>query len=138
MKVIIEKYQIAVIENLSVGWIIKCAMCKGSGIKPGYRETNCPSCEGIGKRKLHLPDDADLQLDWGPVFCGFCQGTGIKPGYNETKCPLCDGRGLQVGAFPRIVCAKCNGSGIKPGYRETPCDGKGCNGMGTIHIDHII
>lgn len=138
MKVVIEKYKITVLEKLSVGWIVKCAMCNATGIKPGYSETNCPSCEGIGKRKLLLPENADLQLDWGPVFCGFCQGTGIKPGYSETKCSLCDGKGLQTGAFPRVKCSKCNGSGIKPGYSETPCDGRGCEGRGTVNIDYII
>lgn len=138
MKVILEKYHLAVIESLPLGWIVKCAMCNGSGIKPGYSETSCPSCGGVGKRKLMIPSDADHGLDWGPVFCGFCQGSGIKPGYSETKCPLCDGIGLQTGAFPRVVCGKCKGSGIKPGYSETPCDGRGCRGRGSVHVDNII
>ena len=138
MKIVIEKYERIVVETISYGWIVKCAMCNGSGIKPGYRETNCPSCQGIGKRKLTISNNADSSLNWGPVFCGFCQGTGIKPGHRETKCPLCDGRGVQVGAFPRVKCGKCNGSGIKPGYSETPCNGRGCDGRGTVHIDYII
>lgn len=137
MRVVVERYEVVVLERLPVGWIVRCAMCKGSGIKPGYSETNCPSCGGVGKRKLMLPDNADMSLDWGPVFCGFCQGTGIKPGYSETKCPLCDGRGVQTGAFPRAVCGKCKGRGIEPGYSETMCRGEGCNGRGTVYVSYI-
>ena len=137
MKVVIEKYTTVVIQDLEMGWIVKCAKCNGTGIEPGYNEKNCTSCGGIGKRKLLLPKDADLSLNWGPVFCGHCQGTGIEPGYNERSCICCGGRGVQVGAFPRVKCGKCNGRGIESGYNEKVCTGKGCNGRGTVHVDFI-
>ena len=137
MKVVVEKLTTVVIHQVEMGWIVKCGKCRGTGVEPTYNEKSCTSCGGAGHRKLPLPSDADLSFDWGPVFCGHCQGTGVEPTYNEKICVCCGGRGVQTGAFPRVKCGKCNGSGVEPTYNEKVCTAKGCNGRGTIHIDHL-
>lgn len=127
----------AILEQLPNGWLVKCAMCNESGIKPGYQNTNCPSCDGAGSRRLTMPANADHTLQWSVVGCGYCAGRGIKPGYSETLCHLCDGRGVHGAAFPRRQCAKCKGKGIEPGYSETPCRSGACLGVGTIFVGAI-
>ncbi len=137
MKIVIEQFTSIVINEIELGWIVKCGHCNGTGVEPTYDTKTCTSCNGIGKRKLLLPNDADLSFNWGPVFCGHCQGTGVEPTYDTKTCTCCDGIGAQVGAFPRVKCGKCGGSGIEPTYDTKTCKGKGCNGRGTVHIDHI-
>ncbi len=135
MKIIVEKLTTVVIHQFEMGWIVKCGKCKGSGIEPTYSSRSCSSCLGAGHRKLTLPEDADLSLDWGPVFCGHCKGTGIEPTYSSRSCQCCDGRGVQAGIFPRVKCGKCHGFGVEPTYSNRVCTAKGCCGRGTIHID---
>ena len=134
MAIAVEKLTTVVLSQIERGWIVRCGKCRGSGIEPRCNETSCTSCGGAGLRKLPLPADADISLDWGPLFCGHCEGTGIQPRCEKTSCDCCDGRGVQVGTFPRVKCAKCNGSGIEPTYEKKVCTANGCNGSGTIYI----
>lgn len=127
----------AVVSEVELGWIVKCAKCRGTGVEPGYDSRSCSSCNGIGHRKLLLPDDADTHTKWGPVFCGHCQGRGIEPGYDSQSCQCCDGRGVQAGTFPRVICGKCKGRGIEPSYDSRVCSANGCSGRGSISIDLI-
>jgi len=129
----IVKYTVVIIEQKPDAYLVKCGFCKGSGIKPGYSETPCPVCGGVGKVWLKVPKDWDCDI--GILKCGFCKGTGIKPGYSETRCPICKGVGALVKCFPRVTCSMCRGSGIKPGYSETPCPV--CEGVGSIWVENL-
>ena len=82
--------QITIIEHVSDDRVIvRCAHCKGGGVKPNYSETPCPVCSGKGV--LLLVIDGEFPL----VVCAFCKGSGIKPNYSETPCPQCKGSGAQ-------------------------------------------
>lgn len=91
--------QITIIETVSDNRvIIGCAHCRGSGVKPTYRETPCPVCNGRGVILLEVLGELPL------VACAFCKGTGIKPTYRETPCPQCAGSGAQpIAGKARII-----------------------------------
>jgi molecular chaperone DnaJ len=58
-----------------------CGPCDGTGVSPGYQNTDCNSCGGTGKLKL---------TNWfGDLMCNRCQGTG----YQIDACSVCKGSG---------------------------------------------
>lgn len=69
--------------------ILRCALCSGSGNKPGYKSyVPCDVCTGKGV----------VLVEGEPPFvpCRLCNGTGNKPGYKSwVPCDACQGVGAQ-------------------------------------------
>lgn len=66
--------------ELSLNRPSTCPQCKGSGAKPGSKETTCPECGGSGELRM------------GGMFtttCPRCDGRGTV----REPCPRCDGAG---------------------------------------------
>jgi chaperone protein DnaJ len=66
--------------ELSVSRPATCPECKGSGARPGSKETTCPECDGTGEVRM------------GGVFsatCPRCEGRGVI----REPCPRCGGAG---------------------------------------------
>lgn len=66
--------------ELSLNRPSTCPQCKGSGAKPGSKETTCPECGGSGELRM------------GGMFtttCPRCDGRGTV----REPCPRCDGTG---------------------------------------------
>ena len=81
---------ISIIEHVEPGKvIINCALCRGSGNKPGYKaHVGCDVCSGKGVVLV----EADLPL----VECRLCNGSGNRPGYKSyVECNQCQGVGAQ-------------------------------------------
>ena len=78
--------------------ILSCALCQGSGRKPGYKpHVPCDVCGGKGV----------VLVEAEPPFvtCRLCEGTGNKPGYKPwVACDACRGVGAQpiVGSYEII------------------------------------
>ncbi|HEY2028490.1 MAG TPA: DnaJ C-terminal domain-containing protein [Myxococcales bacterium] len=67
--------------ELSLNRPSTCPQCKGSGAKPGSKETTCPECDGSGELRM------------GGMFtttCPRCDGRGTV----REPCPRCDGAGI--------------------------------------------
>jgi DnaJ-class molecular chaperone len=155
MASIITRITTVIIEEFSNYFIVKCGHCRGTGqLYPGYsgsssyRQYKCPTCEGLGVRKISIPDDWDKSIT-GLLICAHCRGTGqLYPGYDDTssyrqyQCPTCQGIGVLVKYFPRISCPHCKGTGqLYPdydstsSYRQTPCPT--CEGSGSNWIEKV-
>ena len=69
--------------------ILPCALCSGSGNKPGYKShVACDVCTGKGV----------VLVEGEPPFvaCRLCGGSGNKPGYKSWgACDACQGVGAQ-------------------------------------------
>jgi molecular chaperone DnaJ len=66
--------------ELSLNRPSTCPQCKGSGARPGSKETTCPECDGKG------------EVQMGGMFtttCPRCEGRGTV----REPCPRCDGTG---------------------------------------------
>jgi molecular chaperone DnaJ len=74
--------------ELSISRPSICPECKGSGARPGSKETTCPECDGSGEVKM------------GGVFaatCPRCEGRGVI----REPCPRCGGAG-QINETARL------------------------------------
>ena len=66
--------------ELSLNRPSTCSQCKGSGARPGSKETTCPECDGSG------------EVQMGGLFtttCPRCEGRGVI----REPCPRCGGTG---------------------------------------------
>ena len=70
-------------------FILECALCRGSGNKPGYKSyVAFEVCTGKGV--VLVQGDAPF------VSCRLCSGSGNKPGYKSyVPCDACQGVGAQ-------------------------------------------
>lgn len=64
---------------------IECPVCKGKGIMPGYKSTQCDRCRG----RTYI-----YTYRIGQPSCSICNGTGVERGYKSTWCGYCNGVGL--------------------------------------------
>lgn len=69
--------------------LLPCALCGGSGNKPGYKShVACDVCTGKGV--------VLVQAEAPFVPCRLCNGSGNKPGYKSwVPCDACQGVGAQ-------------------------------------------
>jgi len=69
--------------------IVECALCRGSGQRPGYTsDTPCTVCNGKGVVLVKCTPPL--------VKCSLCNGSGHRPGYtSDTPCKACGGIGGQ-------------------------------------------
>ena len=82
--------KITIIEQLEPNKvIIKCALCEGSGHRPGYaRDVECKVCTGKGV--------VLVECDPPLVKCALCDGSGHRSGYDrDVACNKCKGVGAQ-------------------------------------------
>lgn len=67
---------------------IRCFVCEGSGVEPGSKKKECPTCKGEGQvqtsRRTILGNFSQVTV------CPDCQGEGKIP---EKKCTKCGGDG---------------------------------------------
>ena len=77
--------------EVSIRHLETCAMCSGSGLKPGSRLSTCQTCGGQGqiRRTSRTPFGVISQV---------------------TTCPACGGRGQSI--RPEDVCGACQGQGV--------------------------
>ena len=90
LEVLMASIEIRVIERLADNRVIlNCALCGGSGQKPGHKShVACDVCGGKGV----------ALVEGSPPFvaCRLCHGTGNKPGYKSwVECDACQGIGAQ-------------------------------------------
>lgn len=71
-----------------IGKISACALCKGSGAKPGTEMTTCATCNGSGR--IHETRNSILGQFTSVRSCTECGGSGKIP---KDKCPECKGHG---------------------------------------------
>jgi len=68
---------------------VKCSVCGGSGVAPGSKKMECPTCKGEGQitsaRRTILGTFSQVSV------CPECRGEGKIP---EKKCAKCGGDGL--------------------------------------------
>lgn len=72
--------------RVTVTPVVECKPCTGSGLKPGQKKSQCPTCRGTGQQTFQL------QGMFMASTCTTCGGAGtsIPPG---AKCGECDGVG---------------------------------------------
>lgn len=81
---------VTVVEVVSANRVIlACALCEGSGRRPGYSaDTACRVCGGRGVVLIEGQQPF--------VECQLCSGSGRRPGYSsDTACRECHGVGAQ-------------------------------------------
>lgn len=66
-----------------------CQTCKGTGGKPGGKQTTCVRCKGAGR--IQETKQSFLGTFSQVHECGACAGTGKVP---EEKCATCNGAGV--------------------------------------------
>jgi len=77
-------------KEIRISHLETCAVCNGSGAKPGTRPTTCSTCAGAGqvRRATRTPFGSFTQVS----VCPTCNGTGQMI---EEKCDSCSGNGLK-------------------------------------------
>ena len=81
---------VRVVEVISESqFVLNCALCRGSGNKPGYKShVPCDVCTGKGLAMVEGQEPF--------VACRLCSGSGNKPGYKSyVACDACQGVGAQ-------------------------------------------
>lgn len=70
---------------------VHCAVCEGSGARPGTAAVRCPDCGGAGE--VRRVRQSILGQVITAVPCGRCQGTGQSV---ESPCEACRGEGRRT------------------------------------------
>ncbi|KAI1468712.1 uncharacterized protein F4812DRAFT_424306 [Daldinia caldariorum] len=73
-------------KTITIHPLVECHSCSGSGLKPGTKRTNCPSCGGTGTQ-VHAISGFQVATP-----CGACQGTGQSTP-KGSECRTCSGSG---------------------------------------------
>jgi molecular chaperone DnaJ len=74
--------------NVLIAKVSNCALCRGSGTKPGTDLQTCSTCNGSGR--IHESRNSILGQFTSVRVCSVCSGTGKIP---KEKCPECHGNG---------------------------------------------
>nr|ODN87199.1 chaperone DnaJ [Cryptococcus depauperatus CBS 7841] len=66
--------------------VVDCKPCSGSGLKPGQKKTQCPSCGGSGQQRFQVQ---------GMIMASTCQACGGSGSSipRNARCGSCDGVG---------------------------------------------
>jgi molecular chaperone DnaJ len=82
-----------VVRRITIAPVVTCKPCSGSGVKPGQKKTQCPTCRGTGEQTFQV------------------QGM-----FMSSTCRACGGEGSTI---PRgAQCGDCNGVGRVKEKRE--------------------
>ncbi len=83
-----------------------CAVCHGTGARPGSQPVMCPDCEGTGQRAASMGGAFTIN-----ETCPTCRGRGI---YVSDPCEVCHGSGRALS--DRAIQARIP-AGVKDGQR---------------------
>ncbi|KAI0117099.1 hypothetical protein F4814DRAFT_415227 [Daldinia grandis] len=73
-------------KTVTIHPFVQCQSCKGSGLKPGTKRSDCKSCGGTGTQ-VHLLSGFQVA-----TTCGACKGTGQSTP-KGSECRACSGAG---------------------------------------------
>ncbi|UCG37422.1 MAG: molecular chaperone DnaJ [Candidatus Bathyarchaeota archaeon] len=95
IEISLEEAALGISKDVRMPGYQACAVCKGSGIKPGATSNACPKCRGTGQSRI-------------TKSFGAMHFTEVRP------CKECRGEGINI----KNLCKKCGGTGAVERFRK--------------------